>query len=142
MRWQGRRESSNIEDRRGGNGGLGGGGMRVPIRAGRGGGMGLVGLLVVGAVMWFGFGINPMFLFGMDGGSQTQQTQTAANGPGVDKTSDTTDDFVATVLADTEDVWTKRFADAGQTYPKPTLVLFNNSIASACGNASSASGPF
>ncbi|GGD07881.1 KPN_02809 family neutral zinc metallopeptidase [Aureimonas glaciei] len=141
MRWTGRRQSDNIEDRRGGGGGFGGGGMRTPIRAGRGGGLGLVGLIIVGAVLWFGFGVNPMFLFGMDGGSQTQQSQTAS-GPGVQGTSDKTDDFVATVLADTEDVWTKRFADAGEQYPAPTLVLFNNSIASACGNASSASGPF
>lgn len=151
MRWTGRRQSTNIEDRRGGNGGLGGGGlggglggggMRVPMRAG-GGGIGIVGLLVIGAVLWFGFGINPMFLFGMDGGTQQQQTTTqTANGPGVRGTADETDDFVATVLASTEDVWTKRFQDAGQTYPAPTLVLFNNSVASACGNASAASGPF
>jgi len=141
MRWTGRRQSDNIEDRRGDGGGFGGGGMRVPMRAGRGGGIGIVGLIVIAGVLWFGFGVNPMFLFGMDGGQQQTQSQTA-NGPGVNGTSDTTDDFVATVLADTEDVWTKRFADAGQQYPKPTLVLFNNSVASACGSASSASGPF
>ena len=142
MRWTGRRQSSNIEDRRGSGGGLGGGGMRVPVRGARGGGIGIVGLVVIGAILWFGFGINPMFLFGLEGGAQQQQTTQPANGPGVQRTADNTDDFVATVLADTEDVWTKRFAAAGETYPAPTLVLFNGAAASACGNASSASGPF
>ncbi|MDQ6890516.1 MAG: zinc metallopeptidase, partial [Bacteroidota bacterium] len=50
--------------------------------------------------------------------------------------------FVKVVLADTEDVWTKLFGDMGRTYTKPTLVLFRDATTSACGNASSASGPF
>lgn len=143
MQWQGRRQSTNIEDRRGSGGGVGGGsGMRIPVRGARGGGIGIVGLLVIGAVLWFGFGINPMFLFGLDGGgSQPQVTQTA-NGPGVQATPEPTDDFVATVLASTEDVWTRRFQEAGEAYPNPKLVLFNDAVASACGNASSTSGPF
>ncbi len=138
MEWRGRRESSNIEDRRGsGGGGLGGGGMRIPIRAGGGG----IGLIILLGILWIGFGINPLSVIGMDdGGPQTQQT--ASRGPGVDGTADETDDFVAVVLGDTEDVWNRRFQDMGRQYREPTLVLFTDRVASACGNASSASGPF
>ncbi|MBB3998124.1 KPN_02809 family neutral zinc metallopeptidase [Aureimonas pseudogalii] len=142
MEWRGRRESSNIEDRRGSGGGLGngGGGFRIPIRAGGGGG---IGLIIILAVLWIGFGINPLSVIGMDGGGGSPQTQTAANrGPGVQGTADETDDFIAVVLADTEDVWSKRFQNIGQTYRDPTLVLFDRQVSSACGNASSASGPF
>ncbi|TFF25506.1 hypothetical protein E3C22_09155 [Jiella endophytica] len=139
MRWQGRRQSSNVEDRRGGGfgGGMGGGGMRIPVRAGGGG----IGIIVIALVLWLGFGINPLALLGgLDGGGSAPQT--SQQGPGVEGTADQTDDFVATVLADTEDVWGKRFQAAGETYPKPTLVLFDDQVRSACGIAGSATGPF
>ncbi|WP_416355284.1 neutral zinc metallopeptidase [Aureimonas phyllosphaerae] len=142
MEWRGRRESNNIEDRRGtgGGGGFGGGGMRIPIRAGGGGG---IGLIIILAVLWIGFGINPLSVIGMDDGTTTTSTQTASRqGPGVSGTSDETDNFVAVVLGDTEDVWNARFSQMGQTYREPTLVLFDRQVASACGNATSASGPF
>ncbi|KQT65130.1 MULTISPECIES: neutral zinc metallopeptidase [unclassified Aureimonas] len=144
MQWKGRRQSSQIEDRRGGDGGgmPGGGGFRIPMRRGAGGGgIGIVGMIIIGAVLWFGFGVNPIdvFMGGQQGGGTVTQT---ANGPGVQGAADETDDFVATVLADTEDVWTKRFQAEGQTYQLPTLVLFSGGVASACGQASSASGPF
>ncbi len=142
MQWRGRRQSSNIEDRRGSGGGFGrrgGGGLRLPIRAGGGG---TIGLLIVAAVLWLGFGINPLQLLGMaDGGGSSYQTS-QRTGPGVAGTADTTDDFVATVLADTEDVWTQRFQEAGETYPAPTLVLFTDRVDSACGIAGAATGPF
>ncbi|WP_102959935.1 KPN_02809 family neutral zinc metallopeptidase [Mangrovicella endophytica] len=141
MQWRGRRESSNIEDQRGGGfgGGMGGGGLRIPVRAGGGGG---IGLIILALVLWLGFGINPLQLLGMaDGGSGSYQTA-QRQGPGVGQTADETDNFVATVLADTEDVWTKRFSDAGETYTAPRLVLFSDRVGSACGTASSASGPF
>ncbi|GGE14667.1 flagellar biosynthesis protein FlgM [Aureimonas endophytica] len=140
MRWEGRRQSDNVEDMRGSGGGrLGGGGMRIPIRAGGGGG---IGLIILALVLWLGFGINPLQLLGMmeDGGNyQTSQT---SQGPGVQGTPDKTDDFVATVLADTEDVWNKRFQDMGRNYQDPTLVLFSGQVNSACGSAQSAMGPF
>jgi len=149
MEWRGRRESRNVEDRRGQGGGLGGGfgggmgrggPMRIPIRAGGGGG---IGLIVVLAILWFGFGINPLSILGMDGGGGSGQvTRSASNGPGVDGTAEETDDFISVVLADTEDVWGRRFQSAGETYREPTLVLFDRQVSSACGNASSASGPF
>ncbi|MBP0617376.1 KPN_02809 family neutral zinc metallopeptidase [Jiella mangrovi] len=141
MRWQGRRQSSNIEDRRGGGGfGGGGGGMRIPIRAGGGGG---IGLIIIALVLWLGFGINPLALLGMaDGGSGGNYQTTQQQGPGVSGTADKTDDFVATVLAETEDTWGRRFEAAGETYPKPTLVLFDDQVRSACGIAGAATGPF
>jgi predicted metalloprotease len=138
MQWRGRRQSSNIEDRRGAGGGMrGGGGLRLPIRAGGGGS---IFIIIVALVLWLGFGINPMTLLGMDTGTGTQQT--TRSGPGVAGTPGETDDFVATVLADTEDVWRRRFQQAGETYPEPTLVLFNGQVNSACGFAGAASGPF
>lgn len=141
MQWRGRRQSSNIEDRRGSGGGFGGrgGGMRLPVRAGGGG---TIGIIIVALVLWLGFGINPMQLLGMAGGGGGGSVQTTQSGPGVAGTADETDDFVATVLADTEDVWSQRFQAAGETYPAPTLVLFENRVQSACGIAGSASGPF
>lgn len=144
MEWRGRRESRNIEDRRGqggfGGGGMGRGPMRIPIRAGGGGGIGLIVILLV---LWFGFGVNPLAVLGLDDGTGGGATQTASNtGPGVEGTADETDDFIAVVLADTEDVWTRRFGEAGGTYEEPTLVLFDRQVSSGCGNASAASGPF
>lgn len=145
MRWRGRRQSTNVSDRRGSGGGFGGGlgggrGMRIPVRAGGGGG---IGLILVALVLWFVFGINPLALFGLsDGGPQPQQQTRQAQGPGVQGTSDETDDFVATVLADTEDVWNARFQEAGSTYPEPTLVLFEDQVSSGCGLAGMATGPF
>ncbi|WP_152044968.1 KPN_02809 family neutral zinc metallopeptidase [Aureimonas psammosilenae] len=141
MRWEGRRQSDNVEDVRGsGGGGMRGGGMRIPIRAGGGGG---IGLIVIALVLWFGFGINPLQFLGMlEGGGGNYETSQTSQGPGVQGTPDKTDDFVATVLADTEDVWTKRFQDMGQTYKKPVLVLFDGQVNSACGFAQSATGPF
>jgi predicted metalloprotease len=133
MRWRGRRQSSNIEDRRGG-GFSPGRGMRIPIRAGGGGG---IGFIIIVLVLWFGFGINPLQLLG-EGGTGTGP----ASGPGVEGTTGETDDFVATVLADTEDVWSARFEESGETYPAPTLVLFESQVQSACGIAGAATGPF
>ncbi|MER0237526.1 neutral zinc metallopeptidase [Fulvimarina sp. MAC8] len=141
MRWRGRRQSSNIEDRRGRGGGFsrGSGGLRIPVKSGGS----LVTLIVVGAIAWFVFGINPLALLGGDPGGQGgyETTQTGGGG-GVESTPGETDDFVATVLADTEDVWSRRFEEAGEAYPEPTLVLFNDRVQSACGIAGSATGPF
>lgn len=136
MQWRGRRQSSNIEDRRGGGfGGRRGGGLRIPIRAGGGGG---IGLIVIVLVAWLVFDINPLTLLGAgDSGMQT-----TSSGPGVEATSDETDDFVATVLADTEEVWSRRFEAAGEDYPEPTLVFFEGQVNSACGLAGAATGPF
>jgi hypothetical protein len=143
MRWQGRRQSSNIEDRRGQRGlpgGMGGMGPRIRIpgggRAG-GGGIGIIGVLIILGIAWFA-GVNPLEL--IDGGSSL--------GPSSQQTGElgTPDDeagrFVAAVLADTEDTWTEIFAAEGGRYSLPKLVLFTGSTSSACGFASAAVGPF
>lgn len=143
MQWRGRRQSDNIEDRRGmSSGGMGGGGFRLPT-GGRGGGIGIGGLVVILLISW-ALGINPLTLLSggdvsMDGGSSGQQT-TGTRPQG--QSSDETTAFVRTVLAETEDTWGKIFSSSGETYEKPTLVLFAGQVRSGCGTATSASGPF
>ncbi|MBS9720992.1 zinc metallopeptidase [Tianweitania sp. BSSL-BM11] len=138
MQWRGRRQSSNVEDRRGGGGGGFGGGGRIPIR-GAGGGLGIGGIIILLIGAWI-FGINPLELLSgggsMGGGGQTQ-TRTADT-----TSSDEMTQFVSTVLAETEDTWNGIFQAEGETYKEPRMVLFSNQVRSACGTASSASGPF
>jgi predicted metalloprotease len=145
MRWQGRRQSGNIEDRRGtGAGGLGGGFGRMPMgypttrRAG--GGLGIGAVAVILLVAWLA-GVNPldMLLGGSGIGSSSIITEDSAR---TGAPSDEAGQFVATVLADTEDNWTKILAAQGIRYQPPTLVLFSNATQSACGYASTAAGPF
>lgn len=126
MQWRGRRQSSNIEDRRGG------GVTKV-------GGVSIIGLIIA-FVLWQVFGISPETTMGV---TQQIQTQTQSSAPATE-TADMAEsrEFVATVLADTEDVWTPIFAQAGQRYQPPSLVLFSGTVQSACGSATSASGPF
>jgi uncharacterized protein len=125
MLWQGRRESGNVDDRRG----LGGGGMAV------GGGIG--GIII--AIIYF-------FLGGSDGGSgndnggflQQQAPMSQEQKAAEDKLAS----FSKVVLADTEDVWTKLFSEQGSDYAEPRMVLFTGSDQSGCGFASAATGPF
>lgn len=126
MQWRGRRQSSNIEDRRGG------GGKKA-------GGISIVGLILA-LVLWKFFGISPETTLGVANQLQNQSTQTAPTTETAAMSE--TREFVATVLADTEDVWTPIFANNGLNYQKPNLVLFSGAVQSACGSATSASGPF
>lgn len=124
MQWRGRRESSNVDDRRGISGGQ--------VAAG-GGVIGVIFLLVN---FFLGGGdINdlPQTL------PQEQQQELTAEQKAID---DERASFVKVVLADTEDVWDKIFADKGSQYQKPVLVLFRGSTGSGCGFASAATGPF
>jgi uncharacterized protein len=124
MQWQGRRQSSNVDDRRG----LSGGGLAV--------GGGVIGVIFILAKFLLGGGdIND--LQQLIPPSQ-QQEMTVEQKAADDKEAE----FVKVVLADTEDVWSKLFNDMGRTYTAPTLVLFRNSTTSGCGNASAATGPF
>lgn len=150
MRWIGRRQSGNVEDRRGqGGGGFGGGlgggmgGPRIglPRSAGAGGGIGIVGILVIVGVLWL-LGVNPLELLSGQGGSPSILGQQQSEQGQVGTPSDQDGQFVATVLADTEDTWKQIFQANGQTYREPTLVLFTGTTSSACGFASAASGPF
>lgn len=140
MEWKGRRQSDNVEDRRGARGSLGsgGGGFRIPIGGGgRGGGLGIGGIVMILIVCWI-TGINPLTL--LDGGTESLGTQQSS---GVaPQANDETTAFVRTVLAETEDTWTDVFKANGAQYQEPSLVLFSGQVQSACGFASSASGPF
>lgn len=142
MEWKGRRQSDNVEDRRGSGGGFGsrGGGFRIPIRGGgaRGGGLGIGGIVMILIVCWI-TGINPLTLLS-EGGMELPGTQqeTAGGTPANDETTA----FVRTVLAETEDTWNNVFKANGAEYQEPALVLFSGQVQSACGFASSASGPF
>lgn len=127
MRWRGERESDNIEDRRG----LSGGG-KVAI----GGGLGAIIVLVIGLLTGKDFS---SLLSTQDAGTVQQTTN---DGPRAPRADDSTAQFVSVVLASTEDVWSSIYKDNNQQYKAPKLVMFDNAVESACGNASAAMGPF
>lgn len=125
MRWRDSRRSSNVEDRRG-----------MPVgRAAIGGGGALIVLLLA-------------LLFGADPAQLLQQLQATGVGSSTSTSGeaappqDEMAEFVAVVLAETEDVWTARFEQMGQRYQAPRLVIFDGQVQSACGMASAAMGPF
>ncbi len=138
MKWEGNRESDNVEDRRdeGGGSGLGGGGLLGGRNIG-------IGTIVVALLGGWAFGINPITILSLLSGgappAQVQQTQRPAHRPPAD---DRMAKFVSTVLADTEDVWKDLFAKGGATYQVPRLVLFRGATSTACGQGQSAMGPF
>jgi predicted metalloprotease len=123
MKWIGRRESSNVDDRRG----FSGGGLAV--------GGGVVGIIIY--LIYSFLGGDPSQLPQSIPQSETSQLSSEQQAADDERAK-----FVKVVLADTEDVWNKLFSDKGSDYREPTLVLFRDGVASACGNASSASGPF
>jgi predicted metalloprotease len=134
MRWEGREQSNNIEDRRG---------MRVP--GGKGAGFGCIGLLAVLVISML-TGADPQKLLGILGlvqqiapNVQVQQPRVAQGPP---PANDPQAQFVGVVLKDTENVWQQVFQRSGKRYQDPTLVLFDGRVASACGMASAAVGPF
>ena len=141
MKWEGNRESNNVEDRRGDSGGGGGGGGLGGLLGGRSIGIGTIVVALVGG--WI-FGINPLtILNALSGGAPTTQVaqqQGPAQRPPAD---DRMAKFVGTVLADTEDVWKDVFAKGGATYKEPRLVLFRGQTSTGgCGAGQSAMGPF
>ena len=134
MKWEGNRESDNVEDVRGSGGGGGGGGF------GLGGGTIGVGSIVIALVASYFFGISPGTVLSLlnGGGAPTAQQAPAPHAPATDRTTR----LVSTVLADTEDTWTQLFAARNASYVKPKLVIFTGSIPTACGAGQTASGPF
>ena len=151
VKWQGRQQSSNIEDRRGRGGGrLGGGfrrggfggapgGIRIPM-GGRSGGMGGIAIIIIFIVIAMAFGINPLsILTGGDGSTNVpfQQTLPPQNANEVELA-----DFVGVMVKDTEDFWGDYFQSQGDTYTAPRVVLFKGQTESGCGVADSSSGPF
>jgi uncharacterized protein len=143
MLWKGRRESSNIEDRRGMGGGMrfpGGGGFGGRIG---GGGLGLGGIVVLLIIAW-ALGINPLSLLSGDLGSgeYSGPDQQASTGAPSSPQEEELKHFVSVVLADTEDTWRDLLPKIGAQYRNPKLVLFSGGAQSACGFAQSAVGPF
>lgn len=152
MRWKGRNRSANVNDSRGQGGGFslpGSGRRRLPVGGSRrGGGMGVGTIIIIGIVMMF-LGINPLKLLagglggGLTGGFSPQmQAPQRQQAPSTNYSNDEQTQFVETILGSTEQVWTTIFASYGKQYPKPELNLFGGQVRSACGLASSASGPF
>lgn len=124
MRWDDLRRSSNVDDYRGSS--PGGPGLKL----------GVGGTLLVLAASYF-FGIDPRPLLGL-ANSVPEQSEPAQSGV----PSDAQGQFISAVLGETEDIWGAIFQAGGREYTPPRLVLYRNGIASACGNASSAMGPF
>lgn len=125
MRWRGERQSTNIEDRRG-------------FSAGRvvgGGGLGALLLMVLALV----FGVDPRQFMEQVPESPPSQVQTSRP---QNSEEEELKQFVAVVLAKSEDVWTDVFRQNGRQYREPTLVLFTDQVRSACGLAGAAVGPF
>ncbi|MFT3812272.1 MAG: neutral zinc metallopeptidase [Acidovorax sp.] len=140
MKWEGNRESDNVEDRRDGDYG-GGGGGGSPLFGGRSIGIGTIVIALLGG--WV-FGVNPLTILGLlsgGGGSPAvvQQHNAPAHKPPAD---DQGARFVSTVLASTEDVWSDIFRQGGAQYQPPKLVLFRRMTPTACGTGQSAMGPF
>lgn len=138
MDWRGRRESDNVEDDRGSGFGAIGGSLGI-------------GGLLVGAVIVYLMGGNPLTFLAQNAGpviesrgSSSAMSHSASesdNSSGSGK-EDQRKSFVRVVLADTEDVWTTEFNEEGRTYEPPKLILFRGSVQSACGSANAAMGPF
>lgn len=126
MKWKGRRQSTNVEDQRRGLSGK---------KSIFGGGIGTIILIVVMLIA----GKNPMQMLQMLGGEPS--TEISESQPSSAE-EDEAAAFVKVVLADTEEIWSKIFNEAGSTYRKPKLVLFRNSVESGCGSAASSIGPF
>ena len=139
MDWRGRRESDNVEDQRSfGAKSLG------------------IGGLILGAIVYYLMGGNPLVYLAQNAGPVIEQhqhqnqdprgsnsaTSRSASESDADGKEDQRKSFVRVILADTEDVWTQEFEQAGRTYEAPKLVLFRGSVKSACGSANAAMGPF
>ncbi|QLF70915.1 zinc metallopeptidase [Peteryoungia desertarenae] len=152
MEWKGRRQSSNIEDRRHGSSGSGAGrspfgrsGIRIPVGGGRRGGGLSLGTIIILVVIYFGFkmvGIDLLQV--MEGGdpSGAGYEQQVSRAPSSGPANDEMTAFIRTMLAETEDTWNAIFQASGARYREPTLVLFAGRTESPCGLASAATGPF
>ncbi len=122
MKLNGRRESNNVEDRRG----------LKPKAAG----LGIGGMVVAALLVWI-FGGNPSSVLQLAGNGTTENTEYVATAE-----EEALAKFASQILAGTEDVWTAEFKKMGRTYTPPKLVLFKDAVQSGCGGATSSSGPF
>ena len=128
MRWEGNRESENVEDRRGASS-FGLGGRSVSL-----------GTIAIALIASWLFGINPMTVLSFLTGGPTNIS--AIQQPAQQPADDRTTRFVSTVLADTEDTWNALFRAQGAEYAEPSLVLFSDATPTACGTGQSTMGPF
>ena len=129
MRWKGRRISTNVEDRRGGG------------RA-KAGGFSILGV-VVAFVAWKFFGVDPQQAYRATQAVTSSQSAQEGSAPKqMTAEQQEASQFIGTVLADTEDVWTPIFQQMGVSYTPPRLVLFSGVVNSGCGTAQAAMGPF
>jgi hypothetical protein len=126
MKLDGRRESVNVEDRRG---------KRTAATAG---GLGLGGIVIALIVMFLGGDPNTV----MEQMGATNQTEYVDDGRDYSQVDVELMTFCKQILAGTEDVWTREFQKMGRTYHAPKMVIFSDAVNSGCGNATSASGPF
>lgn len=129
MKWKGRGQSANVEDRRGRRGGLGGIGIA-------GGGIGLVIVIIMTLIG----GGNPTDILNNIQGT-SNNTDPAIPYEESEQEKELAD-FVSVVLADTEVVWSELFTQQGENYQEPVMVLYNNQVQSACGTAGASVGPF
>lgn len=151
MRWRGRKQSDNVEDLRGQSSG-GRSRMRLPsgrrVRRAGGGGISGIIMLVVGFFVLKALGIDPSFLLnsglGTGGGISFDQSSNPSSNQPVQASAREEEmmKFVGVVLEETEGTWNRVFRENGMTYEEPKLSVFRNAVSSACGRASSASGPF
>ena len=136
MRLSGRRESSNVEDRRGSSGS----GMRMTSGK-KGGCVGII-MLIFGAIVFFKTGDSSMLLSNLGFGDGQTVEQTTTTNTGNTKANDELSVFASRILASTEDIWTSIFKQNGMTYQQPKMVIFEDAVNTGCGSASSSTGPF
>ena len=137
MRWQGRRESDNVEDRRdqsSGSGGMGGGGIRIPRGKG-----GIVILIVVVVAGYYGYDLTPLL---GGGGSSVTTTQSQSQGHVQNSSDAQAAKFTSVILASTEDTWSEIFQKMGKHYVNPKLVMYRGQTTTGCGTGQSVMGPF
>ena len=123
MRWKGRRQSTNVEDRRG-----------LTTKKVAGGGCGTIIIILIIMIL----GGNPLEFFSTN---QVGNQSSVSNYQG-SEVDDEMAQMVGVILADTEEVWAQLFQQSGKRYREPKLVLYNNAVQSACGYSSAATGPF
>lgn len=129
MKWRNRRVSGNVEDRRG------------SVSRGRGKKRGGLSVIVITLAAMY-FGVDPKMVFSVldNSGLQSSSTQSSSYQPSAEQQR--LAQFVGVVLADTEDTWNQLFQQLGRRYQEPKLVLFTDTVRSACGHAEAAMGPF
>lgn len=126
MKLEGRRESTNVEDRRG------------KKTAATAGGIGLGGIIIALIIMFMGGDPNQV----IEQMGATNQTEYVDDGVDYSQVDEELMTFCKRILAGTEDIWTREFQKMGRTYEAPKMVIFSDAVSSGCGNATSASGPF